>query len=81
MRMESCDKAPDEAELHEEREGCESVRLLQALDAEPTNDGGAQVGGANQAARVSVVPLADSRKRDERGRGGRSRCDGHPSRI
>lgn len=70
--MGGCNETSDEATLHKTEKGCLSVRLLSEMGNEPQNEGGAQVGGTNQAERVPAVPLADSGKRDGGKRGGRT---------
>ena len=55
MCVERCNKTPDETTLHKTEKGRESMRLLQALGHESPDDGGAQVGGANQAQGVSAL--------------------------
>ena len=55
MCVERCNPAPDKTTLQQAGKGRKSMRLLQALGDEPPDDGGAQVGGANQAQGVPTL--------------------------
>lgn len=62
VRLERCNATDDETAMRKAEEGCESERLLQALDDEPPDDGGAQVGGHHQAKGIPTLPTKDSRR-------------------